>query len=495
MNILSPELLPDKQLNRIISKQTMIHEFQHSGLTQREFALKRGVSLSTLRRDLERTSRGVPAFIDKRSQRIRKGARIIDQCLAYLIAFKVVHPKATLKSAWEELEPVARENGWTYPNYCQVIRALQMLPPDMKTMLFENSREHFIKWGLVPRIERSFSNDEWQMDFSELDFWCLDTASGKLFKPYLSAVIDCYSRIILKVVAHRQCPAEEDSLYTLREAILPKNSPSDPFYGIPVTLCTDNGSIYTKSAAFMDCLLRLNITHRDIPPNSPASNGKIERWFQTFKTGLLKKLYGYSGQFLGLQRAQKQAIPWPVFQKIIDDFRMEYHLKEHREISTTPWQKWHENILNAKNLVFDAKDVIKAARIRKEALVGRDGIECDKKIYQSPKLAGLVGKKVILRLLPEGNDPTPECYHGGNFIDVLTTADQSQLAQAINTARLDRVEEIRQLRKQMKAVADKIIHPGGAITHQSTESGNVSSTTPPEEPLGPIEKLKTTEEE
>jgi len=496
MNHNEQVLLRSSEVEKVLRKKSLIDRLGKEGLSKAQFARDNNIPRSTLYQLLSKSKHGLNAYVDRRTTKPKTGPSISNECLMYLVAHKAVYPKAPLKLCLGELGKVAPRLNWKVPSYGQVVRLFQNIPDDMRTMLFENSRRHFQEWGLVPRHYQNHPNQEWQIDFTEMKLWALDTATGELFRPYMTNIIDGYSRISMAACVHRAAPTTADTLLALRMAILPKDNEAEPFYGIPEVLSTDNGSVYVKSTDFMDALLRLNITHRDIPNNSPASNGKVERMFRTFEEQLYRKLHGYSGQFRGLEKAKNTAIPFPVLQKLVDKYRMDYHTQLHRSIDSTPWEQWHENIISAANLVFDAKQVLTACKIRKEITVERDGVHLGgNEQFISPKLAGLVGKKVTLRLLPEGHDPAPECYYKGEFIDNLKPQGGIILSQEITQARLDRVEEIRQLRKQMKETAASYVGSNGAVNHLSSKVITVSSPTTPEEPLGPIEKLQPTDEE
>ncbi|MDK3155739.1 DDE-type integrase/transposase/recombinase [Kamptonema cortianum] len=489
-------ILCEREVEKVLRKKSLVDRLAKEDIPKAQFARENNIPRSTLYQLLSRSRLGLNGYVDRRTTKPKKGPNISNDCVMYLVAHKAVYPKAPLKLCLSELAKVATRLNWKVPSYGQVIRLFQNIPNDMRTMLFENSRQHFQEWGLVPRHYQNHANQEWQIDFTEMKLWALDTATGEIFRPYLTNIIDGFSRISMAACVHRTAPTAADTLLALRKAILPKDNEAEPFYGIPEVLSTDNGSVYVKSADFMDALLRLNITHRDIPNNSPASNGKVERMFLTFEEQLYRKLHGYSSQFRGLEKAKNTAIPFPVLQNLIDKYRMDYHTQLHRGINATPWEKWHENILTATNLIFDSKGVISACKTRKEVTVERDGVHLGGSVpFISPKLAGLVGKKVTLRLLPEGYDPAPECYCNGQFIDNLKPQGTLLLSEEISKARLERTEEIRQLRKQMKETANSLVGKNGAVNPRSAQVPPVSSTTPPDEPIGPIEKLKPTDEE
>ena len=56
-------------------------------------------------------------------------------------------------------------------------------------------------------------------------------------------------------------------------------------HGLPSTIVTDNGSVFT-SEEFQTFVLRNGIVHSRTTPYHPASNGQVERVVQVFKEGI-----------------------------------------------------------------------------------------------------------------------------------------------------------------------------------------------------------------
>ncbi|CAH8590762.1 unnamed protein product [Dicrocoelium dendriticum] len=75
------------------------------------------------------------------------------------------------------------------------------------------------------------------------------------------------------------------------ESTITKMRSSFATFGIPETICTDNGSPFT-SAEFGKFVANNGIQHVKSAPYHPASNGLAERAVQTVKHGLLKQRTG-----------------------------------------------------------------------------------------------------------------------------------------------------------------------------------------------------------
>ena len=151
---------------------------------------------------------------------------------------------------------------------------------------------HLAKAGLVTpepkkrpkasyiRFEAAMPNETWQSDFTHYRL-----ANGTDVE-ILTWLDDC-TRYAVWVTAHRRVTAPI-VLAEFRQAV--KNA------GIPASTLTDNGMVFTVRLAgigrqggrnsFENELRRLHVTQKNGKPNHPTTQGKVERFQQTFKKWL-----------------------------------------------------------------------------------------------------------------------------------------------------------------------------------------------------------------
>jgi putative transposase len=123
------------------------------------------------------------------------------------------------------------------------------------------------------RYELPNPNDMWHTD------WTQDPFSGR----YFSAYIDDRTRLITSYGLHKRATAK-NSISLLKIGIAE--------YGKPKCVMTDHGSQYyanrkeanQNNTQFRMFLNVLSIKHRLAPVKRPQVNGKIERFFLTYKT-------------------------------------------------------------------------------------------------------------------------------------------------------------------------------------------------------------------
>lgn len=142
------------------------------------------------------------------------------------------------------------------------------------------------KKRLYKKFERPWPNHLWQADFSLLD--------GE--EEWLFALLDDHSRFVVEAQSFSD-PTQENALMVIERAV--------HRHGSPFQLMTDHGSQFWNNKmdapnSFSPALELLGVEHILAGVKRPQTNGKIERWFRTFKSespsfaGLSEYLYHYN---------------------------------------------------------------------------------------------------------------------------------------------------------------------------------------------------------
>lgn len=484
-------------IGQMLDRRLLLAEADRTELTQADFARSKGLHRSTIWRHKSKAALG--KLSDGR--RVNPGRtslldpRILGWSLAYLESF----PKAKIRQVCEEVAEVAEREHWGRVNYWMLLRAINKLPADMRMALTGGAREMFEKTCLTVRRISGFPYQLVQMDSTDVPVWCLDVVTGELFRPWMTTIIDTFSRVILALQLHRREPNARDILITLKQAIFPKDRDDWPFYSLFLECQADNHPIFT-SLDVKDAMLRLGAIYSHSPNASPNANGKQERFFRRFKEQFAANLISFTGKSHALGKANKAAIPWPLMSKLAEKYLLKYHTAEHRGIHTSPWQRLHENLDIAHGLVFDAQDALDALKIRRKFKLRRDGITLENgRDYSSPKLVGMKGKTIEVRIGADGSDRTIEAYHNGHFVDHLRPFDDDQtLADDIAKARLERTSELKKFRKQMRkllrhapAIETNAVDPSSPRPKLRAASRTTSRTADDE--TGPIPTLGSEE--
>ena len=143
-----------------------------------------------------------------------------------------------------------------------------------------------------------WSNQVWQCDHTLLDVLVVERAGEILGRPWLTMVVDSYSRCIMGIHLGFDGPSAAVVCLALRHAILPKQYSSAyelkqswGTYGVPQYLYTDGGKDF-RSQHLEQVATELGIVL--CLRRQPSDGGIVERPFGTFNREFLSSLPGYT---------------------------------------------------------------------------------------------------------------------------------------------------------------------------------------------------------
>lgn len=448
-------LLENDQLSRIVSKQSILRDFEASKLTKEEFCRQRKISRSTFYRDLgRRNAGGFRALVDQRKNRTKKGIRLDDRVTEVILEHLVNFPKAPVSTIHTEVEKRVIKEGWgNAPTYDKVRRFCQAIAPDVLRQWADGRKVRTEEESLTVRRVVTNVNELWQTDFSEIPLWTFDPIFGpELFKPWLMGTIDAASRVVPATLVAKTIGARE-AILCWKKGMTAKGVETCPFYGTPSRLSMDNSKVFVGDA--WQSLVQLGVEPAPITNDSPEENGKQERWFRTLQTRLISHLDGFADMHRGKAQAAKKCIPYPLLQKLIDDFMLEYHLTEHRELKMTPWEYWHRGLADAHGLLVPTAEIDRCLRISRDVQVSPEGLHVDTRRFIGPFLEGRVNDSLTVRIPPEGPKDSVAVFDHGLYLGDALEYISAELAQEISTTRLDRTIAIDRLAKAIREKNDQ----------------------------------------
>jgi putative transposase len=254
--------------------------------------------------------------------------------------------------------------------------------------------------------------ERWEIDHTLLDVLLVDEETGLgIGRPYLTIVLDRYSRMVMGYLLHLAAPNTESVLRVIERAIRPKADLLQRFpkvrnewraHGMPTRIVPDNAAEF-HAGDLVDGFNDLGIEIMYPPSRDPQKKGAVERFFSTQNLGLIHNLPGTT--FSNIQQrgdydSEKHAcftltqLEAAIVKWIVDG----YHQTPHRGLNKrTPAQVWASG--EAEHLIrlpvdLDALECILARRT--SVKVHHYGIEVDKLGYHSSELAEL-----RLRLKPD----------------------------------------------------------------------------------------------
>ena len=262
-------------------------------------------------------------------------------------------------------------------------------------------------------ISVEYSNHVWQCDHTRVDVLLVDQYGELLSRPWLTTVIDTYSRCIMGINLGFDAPSSQVVALALRHAILPKNYGAEyklncewGTYGKPQHFYTDGGKDFRSNhVQQIDTDLGFVCHLRD----RPSEGGIVERPFRTLNDQLFSTLPGYTGSNVQErpEDAEKDAcLTLRELEQLIVRFICDRYNQsiDARMGDQTRFQRWEAGLLEVPDAIDDRQlDIclMKAARRR----VQRGGhLQFENLIYRGEYLAGYAGETVSLRFDP--NDIT-----------------------------------------------------------------------------------------
>ena len=255
-------------------------------------ALDCGVPLRTVRRWVQRYHQQGLAGLARRTRGDR-GTRTFPPDLVRLIegmALRTPPPSAAF--VHRQVATVAQQQGWPVPSYSTVYAVIQQLDLGLVTLAHAGAKAYRETFDLLYRREADRPNHLWQADHTLLDIRVLDPA-GKPARPWLTAIVDDYSRAVVGYFVGLKAPSALGTALTLHQALWHKADPAWHVCGIPEEFYTDHGSDFT-SRRLEQVAADLHIVLHFSTKGQPRGRGRIERFFETVNQLFLCTLPGYA---------------------------------------------------------------------------------------------------------------------------------------------------------------------------------------------------------
>ena len=277
--------LSEDQRTQAHTRFTLLQPYVEAGVPLRQLAQESGTPLRTLQRWVQDyRHHGLVGLV--RATRADHGHRTMNMTLQRLVeGLALQRPAPSIAFVHREAVTIAVEQGWSPPTYASVYRLVRSLDPALVMLAHQGAKVYSETYDIIQRREASRPNEIWQADHTPLDIWLLDD-KGNPARPWLTTIIDDYSRAIAGYFLSFQTPSAIQTALALRQAIWRKAEAHWHVCGIPDTLYTDHGSDFTSrhlEQVSVDLKMQLVFSL----PGAPRGRGKIERFFATVNQLLL----------------------------------------------------------------------------------------------------------------------------------------------------------------------------------------------------------------
>jgi putative transposase len=384
------------QREQAMARFAVLRPHLEEGVPLARAADEADVAARTAQRWLARYRAGGLAGL-ARTPRADAGCRRLPAGLVALIeGLALRKPQPTVAAIHRRALAAAQAQGWPAPCYGSVYAIVRGLDPAMVTLAQQGQPAFRDRFELVFRHRASRPNALWQADHTELDILVLD-ADGAAARPWLTTVIDDYSRAVAGYSVFLAAPSALHTSLALRQAIWRKADSAWPVCGIPDVLYVDHGSDFTSThLSQVAADLRIELVYS--AAGRPQGRGKVERLFGTLNTELLPELPGH---LAGGRPVTPPRLSLPELDAAVGGYITgTYHVRPHRETGTPPVAAWAgDGWLPRMPASLDELDLL-LVMVATPRTVHRDGIHFQGLRYLAPTLAAYAREPVTIRYDP-----------------------------------------------------------------------------------------------
>jgi putative transposase len=400
----------DAERQQAMEHFAVIQPFLEDGVPLPTLAEQHGLALRTLRRWVARyRTHGLVGLLRKPRGDQGQRRRLAAEFQHVIEGLALRTPRPSIASVYRQAQKLASQHGWPCPSYGTVYAVIRQLPPALVTLAHEGASAYSDQFDLIYRREASCSNDIWQADHTPLDIWLLDER-GIPARPWLTVILDDYSRGIAGYFLSFQHPSALHTALALRQAIWRKSEPHWHICGIPTIFYSDHGSDFTShhlEQVAADLSLQLSFSY------SARGRGKIERFFETVNQLFLCEQPGYTPP---KTPPATPVLTLPVFEARFRTFLIEtYHQRIHSEINMAPQARWEAGgFLPRLPDSLEQLDLL-LLTVAKTRRVQQEGIRFQTMRYTDLTLAAYVGEEVTIRYDPRDMAEI-RVYHEQRFL-------------------------------------------------------------------------------
>jgi len=364
-------------------------------------------------------------------------------------------PPRSAASIHRQITTIANEQGWKPPSYARVRQIIKSLDPALVTLAHEGPAAYREEFDLLYRREATHANAMWQADHTPLDVWLLDE-EGKPAKPYLTAIEDDYSRMIVGYRLSFQTATALTTALTLRQAIWRKEDPRWSACGIPSVFYTDHGSDFTSKhmeQVAADIGMELVFSEKGVP----RGRGKVERFFRSVDQLFLQDVPGYAPKGYGEAEA---TLTLPDFEQRFRKWLLEdYHHRIHSETECQPKDRWEKGgFVPRMPTSLERLDLL-LLTVAKTRRVQQDGIHFQSQRYMDINLAAFVKEEVLIRYDPADMGEIHVFYQDRFLCRAICAelSDRKVSLKEIEKARSERRKQVRAGLSTRAAMVDRYV--------------------------------------
>lgn len=380
---------------------------------------------------------------------------------------KRMSPKQVAVRVQAKAREIGDEKPPTYRTVLRVLKPRIEQPEKAKSIRSPGWRGSTlsVKTRQGEDIPVEYSNHVWQCDHTRVDVLLVDQYGELLSRPWLTTVIDTYSRCIIGINLGFDAPSSQVVALALRHAVLPKHYGAEyklncewGTYGKPQYFYTDGGKDFRSNHVQQIATDLGFVCHlRD----RPSEGGVVERPFRTLNEQLFSTLPGYTGSNVQErpEDAEKDArLTLRELEQLIVRFICDRYNQsiDARMGDQTRFQRWEAGLPNVPDVIDERQLDICLMKATRRSVQRGGYLQFENLMYRGEYLAGYAGETVSLRFDPT-DIKTVLVYRQEEKKEVFLTR---AYAQGLETEQLSLEEakaSSRRLRQAGKALSNEAI--------------------------------------
>jgi putative transposase len=449
--------LSEAQRTQALERFAIIRPALEDGVTQAQVARSHQIAPSTVQQWIKRyREKGLCGLANNVARSDKgKSRRLPTEAIQLIEGLALQTPPRSAASIHRQVSTIAKEQGWPAPSYHRVYTTIKQLDPALLTLAHQGAAAYREEYDLLYLREATHANAIWQADHTPLDVLLLDEA-GKPAKPYLTAIEDDYSRMIMGYRLSFQPATALTTALTLRQAIWRKEDPRWSACGIPSVFYTDHGSDFTSKhmeQVAADIGMELVFSEK----GEPRGRGKVERFFRSVDQLFLQDVPGYAPKGYGQAEA---TLTLPAFEQRFRTWLLsDYHHRIHSETECRPKDRWEAGgFVPRMPASLEQLDLL-LLTVSKTRRVQQDGIHFQNHRYMDITLAAFVKEEVVIRYDPVDMGEIHVFYQDRFLCRAICAelSDRKVSLREIEKARSERRKQVRAGLSTRAAMVDRYV--------------------------------------
>lgn len=416
-----------------------------NGISLTRIAQQHGLPLRTLQRWVQQYREQGLAGLARKTRSDQGQHRLRPELQQVIEGLVLKKPAPSLASVQRQVSQIALEHGWEVPTYGTLRNIVRQLDAGLITLAQQGTKIYREAFDLLYQRNATVPNEIWQADHSLLKIFLLNPR-GEPARPWLTVIMDDYSRAIAGYYVGFEPPTSLATALTLHQAIWHKPDAHWYVCGIPQSFYTDHGSDFTSrhmEQVSADLKMRLVFSI----PGMPRGRGRVERFFGTVTQMLLAELPGYTpdGHLLNPPQLTLDA-----FDDRLRHFLLNtYHESVHSMTGQKPQAMWRNSgFLPHMPQSLEQLDLL-LATVPRTRRVRQEGIRLHNLWYFDLNLSAYIGEEVVIRFDPRDLAEI-RVYHDQTFVCRAICHELAGTTTSLKEIQRQRNARRRQLQREIK---------------------------------------------